>query len=101
MLLLFHRFGGLGFESGYLPLDTRSDRLSVALHALVTFHILAVHTSHAVVGTFATRMIMRIRLYMLHEVRIFDQHMRYLEEFKTLVHDLLTVITGLHASNIN
>ena len=46
-------------------------------------------------------MIMRVLLHMLYEIRIFDQHVRDLEEFETFVHDLLAVITVLHAAHIN
>ena len=38
---------------------------------------------------------------MFHEVRILDQHMRNLEELEALVQDLVAVIAGLHAADVD
>ena len=101
MFLLFHGFLSVRFEFGYLALDTRSDLLTVPQHALVALHVLGVHTSYAVVRTATTGMVMRILLHMVHELRIFDEHVRDLEQFEPFVHDLLTVIAALHTADIN
>ena len=67
----------------------------------MALHILAVHTAYAVVRTTTTGVIMRVLLDMFHEIRIFDKHVRYLEQLEAFVHDLLTVVTALHASYVN
>ena len=46
-------------------------------------------------------MVMRVFLHMVHELRIFDQHVRDLEQFESFVHDLLAVIAALHAADVD
>ena len=74
---------------------------AVTLYALVAFHIQRVHTSHAVVGTTATGMIMRVSLHMADEIRILDEHMSYLEQFEAFIHNLLTVVARLHTTDVD
>ena len=67
----------------------------------MALHLLGVHTSYAVVRTVATGMIVRILLYMIDKIGVFDQHVCQLEQFEAFVHDLLTVIARLHTAYIN
>ena len=67
----------------------------------MALHILAVHTAYAVVRTTTTGVIVRVLLDMFHEIRIFDKHVRYLEQLEAFIHDLLTVVTALHTAYVN
>ena len=101
IFLLCNRHHGIRLKCGNLPFDTRCNGFTVALHALMAFHILGVHTSDAVVGASASGVIMRVVLNMLDEVRVLDKHVRHLEEFESFVHDLLTVVTTLHTAYVD
>ena len=92
---------GVVFQALDLALDVCRYLFSVTFHAFVAFHLLGVHSADAVVRAVTAGVVMRVLLDMVDEVRILDEDVCQLEEFESLVHNALTAVTRLHATDVD